>query len=53
MRGIRVWARLLGLRGAVVEDVEFGSEGEVIVIGPAGLARAGSLRDLPAPIARV
>jgi transposase len=31
MRGIRVWARLLGLRRAVVEDVRQGSEGEVIV----------------------
>ena len=31
MRGIRVWARLLGLQRAVVEDVRMGSEGEVIV----------------------
>ena len=31
MRGIRVWARLLGLRRAVVEDVRIGSEGELIV----------------------
>jgi transposase len=31
VRGIRVWARLLGLRRAVVEDVRIGSEGEVIV----------------------
>src|SRR5450631_8734 len=31
MRGIRVWARLVGLRRAVVEDVRLGSEGEVIV----------------------
>jgi transposase len=31
MRGIRVWARLLGLRRAVVEDVRTGIEGEVIV----------------------
>ena len=31
MRGIRVWARLLGLRRAVVQDVRVGSEGEVIV----------------------
>ena len=31
MRGIRVWARLLGLRRAVVEDVRMGIEGEVIV----------------------
>jgi transposase len=31
MRGIRVWARLLGLRRVVVEDVRIGSEGEVIV----------------------
>jgi transposase len=31
MRGIRVWARLLGLRRAVVEGVRIGSEGEVVV----------------------
>ena len=31
MRGIRVWARLLGLKRAVVEDVRLGSEGEVVV----------------------
>ena len=31
MRGIRVWARLLGLQRTVVEDVAAGSEGEVIV----------------------
>ena len=31
MRGIRVWARLLGLRRAVVEDVRTGNEGGVIV----------------------
>ncbi|MGI8714008.1 MAG: ISL3 family transposase [Solirubrobacteraceae bacterium] len=31
MRGIRVWAGLLGLRRAVVEDVRVGIEGEVIV----------------------
>ena len=31
MRGIRVWARLVGLQRAVVEDVRMGSEGEVIV----------------------
>ena len=31
MRGIRVWARLLGLQHTVVEDVTVGSEGEVIV----------------------
>jgi len=31
MRGIRVWARLLGLGRAVVADVRLGSEGEVIV----------------------
>jgi transposase len=31
VRGIRVWARLLGLRRAVVEDVRLGNEGEVIV----------------------
>jgi transposase len=31
VRGTRVWARLLGLQRAVVEDVYCGSEGEVIV----------------------
>ena len=31
MRGIRVWARLLGLQRTVVEDVTTGSEGAVIV----------------------
>lgn len=31
MRGIRVWARLLGLQRTVVEDVRTGDEGEVIV----------------------
>ena len=31
MRGTRVWARLLGLRRAVVEGVRMGSEGEVVV----------------------
>jgi transposase len=31
VRGIRVWARLLGLRRAVVEDVWIGEAGEVVV----------------------
>ena len=31
MRGIRIWARLLGLRRAVIEDVWVGEEGEVVV----------------------
>jgi transposase len=31
VRGVRVWARLLGLQRTVVEDVMMGSEGEVIV----------------------
>jgi transposase len=31
VRGIRVWARLLGLGRAVVEDVVIGDEGEVVV----------------------
>ena len=31
MRGTRVWARLLGLQRAVVEDVWIGGEGEVVV----------------------
>jgi transposase len=31
VRGVRVWARLLGLRRAVVEDVWIGDEGAVVV----------------------
>ena len=31
MRGTRVWARLLGLPRTVVENVEFGSEGELVI----------------------
>ena len=31
MRGVRVWAGLLGLQRAVVEGVRMGIEGEVIV----------------------
>lgn len=31
MRSRRVWARLLGLGGAVVEEINFGDEGEVVV----------------------
>ena len=31
MRGTRVWARLLGLKAAVVEDVYCGDQGEVVV----------------------
>lgn len=31
MRGTRVWARLLGLQRAVIEDVWIGDEGEVLV----------------------
>jgi transposase len=31
VRGIRVWARLLGLRRAVIEDVWIGEKGEVVV----------------------
>lgn len=31
MRGLRVWARLLGLRRAVIEDVKIGEEGELVV----------------------
>jgi transposase len=31
VRGIRVWARLLGLRRAVIEDVRVGEGGEVVV----------------------
>jgi len=31
VRGTRVWARLLGLQRAVVEDVQVGDEGEIVV----------------------
>jgi transposase len=31
VRGIRVWARLVGLQRAVVEGVWIGDEGEVVV----------------------
>jgi transposase len=31
VRGVRVWARLLGLRRAVIEDVWIGDEGEIVV----------------------
>gem|GEM_PF-2732321 len=31
MRGIRVWARLFGLRRVVIEDVWIGAEGELVV----------------------
>jgi len=31
VRGVRVWARLIGLQRTVVENVRIGSEGEVIV----------------------
>jgi transposase len=41
VRGIRVWARLLGLQGAVVEDVRTGSEGEVIVSVRPGFRERG------------
>ena len=37
MRGIRVWARLLGIQRAVVEDVRIGDEGEIVVaVRPVG-----------------
>jgi transposase len=36
MRGIRVWARLVGLQRTVIEDVRLGGEGEVIVSVRAG-----------------
>jgi transposase len=32
VRGTRVWARLLGLQRAVVEDVQIGSEDEIVVV---------------------
>ena len=53
MRGIRVWARLVGLRRAVVEDVRMGIEGEVIVSVRPALAGARSLWRLSAPLAGV
>jgi transposase len=31
VRGTRVWARLVGLPRTVVEDVEFGNEGELVI----------------------
>jgi transposase len=31
VRGVRVWGRLLGVPRTVVEDVEFGSEGEFVI----------------------
>jgi transposase len=37
MRGIRVWARLVGLQRTVIEDVRLGGEGEVIVSVRAGV----------------
>ena len=36
MRGTRVWARLLGLQRAVVEDVQIGGEGEIVVAARPG-----------------
>jgi len=40
VRGIRVWARLLGIQRAVVEDVQIGGEGEiVVVVRPVGRER--------------
>jgi transposase len=36
VRGIRVWARLLGLKQAVIEDVWMGREGEVVVAARPG-----------------
>ena len=36
MRGIRVWARLLSLQRAVVEDVWVGGEGEIVVAARPG-----------------
>jgi transposase len=41
VRGIRVWARLLGLQRAVVEEVRTGSEGEVIVSVRLGFRERG------------
>jgi transposase len=38
VRGIRLWARLLGLRRAVVEDVRLGSEGEGLELVSADMA---------------
>jgi hypothetical protein len=55
VRGTRVWARLVELRGTVVEDVWVGNEGVVVAVvatRPKG-AGARSLRGLPAPVAGV
>ena len=42
MRTTRVWAGLLGLGAAVVEGVEFGEEGEVVVgVDPVGVVASG------------
>lgn len=52
MRGIRVWARLVGLRRAVIEDVWIGDEGEVVVAASdrSGGERQGARRaPLPVP----
>ena len=50
MRGTRVWARLLGLQRAVVEDVQIGSEGEVVVAVRPSWRERDLVRDLPAPL---
>lgn len=41
MRGIRVWARLLGLRGMVVEGVEVEGDEVVVLVGSCWQERDG------------
>jgi len=51
VRGVRVWARLIGLQRTVVENVRIGSEAEVIVSARPSWRERGSLRGVSAPIA--
>ena len=46
MRGTRVWARLLGVQGTIIEDVsvEEGEEGEIAALVGRS-ASAGAIRD--------
>jgi hypothetical protein len=50
VRGVGVWARLLGLVGAVVEDVWIDDAGAVVVAARPEGARARSLPVLSAPL---
>ncbi len=51
MRGTRVWARLLGLQRAVVEDVQIGDEGEIVVVARPGWRELRSLWCVSATVA--